>query len=81
MLHLIELPEIARDNSSAHAYDRMRRWRAYWRDRRQELTRISVSELTATEGARIASDFGSTLAVLSSAMGLNGHFEDPAGSK
>jgi hypothetical protein len=81
MLHLIELPEIARDNSSAHEYDRVRRSCARWRDRRPELTRICVSELTAIEGGRIASDFGSTLAVLSSAMGLNGHFEDPAGSK
>jgi hypothetical protein len=40
-----------------------------------------VSELLAIEKGGIASDFGSTLAVLSSAIGLNGHFEDPAGSK
>jgi hypothetical protein len=30
---------------------------------------------------RIASDFGSTLAVVSSAMGLNGLFDNPAVSK
>jgi hypothetical protein len=34
----------------------------------------------AIEESRIASDFGSTLADLSSAMGLNGLFEDPSGS-
>jgi hypothetical protein len=81
MLHLIELREIARDNSSAHAHDRVRRSCTPRRDRRPEFTRISASELTAIEGGRIASDFGSTLAVLSSATGLNGHFNDPAGSK
>ena len=35
----------------------------------------------AIEEGRIASDFGSTLAVLSSAIGLNGFFGGPDGSK
>jgi hypothetical protein len=35
----------------------------------------------AIEEGRIASDFGSTLAVLSSATGLNGLFDKPAVSK
>ena len=39
------------------------------------------SGIEGDRGARIASDFGSTLAVVSSAMGLNGLFDSPAASK
>jgi len=44
--------------------------------------RISISELTAIGAGRIGSDFGSTLAVLSAAIGLNGLIEGlPDGEK
>jgi hypothetical protein len=39
------------------------------------------SGIEGDRGGQIASDFGSTLAVVSSAMGLNGLFDSPAASK
>jgi hypothetical protein len=39
------------------------------------------SGIEGDRGGPIASDFGSTLAVVSSAMGLNGLFDNPAVSK
>jgi hypothetical protein len=78
MLHLAECLEIARHDSAMRVCDRVRRT---WSSRSLHAVDANfVSDLMTIEDGRIASDFGSTLAVLSSAMGLNRPFEDPAGS-